>query len=495
MSQFHKNTTISHPPLSSRPLELAIASIVLTCLAWLVLLIGGDGHLTRLTAFSSKLKFLSEGNNVLLLMLIGLSVGLVAIASAILPSRPRLLMALLLLSFGLSEVVIPWLNLGAFLIRYLVIIVLATVGVLAILRTKASQIGWIRWIALGFLLWCFINIYFNGARLESLLMLPIQLVLVIGVLFGARDIYRTPQMIIDASIIFASVAVLMTSIHLIAFLVFHDSFLKGRFTSILPLPTSFGNSYVLFVAAILWRIFLGGRWLVTGAMTTCLVIGSLLLVLSGTRNALLVMAIVLFVFFFVWKARVALFGGIALTISVLVAVGFFLETTAVRQATERVGNKQSLEIREQVWQFAWEHIQEKPIVGYGLGVGTEVMAQDLPSWNRLNTHNAYLGIWLQLGFVGLVCIIAMYLGGMAAGWRIVLTSGIPREITTAVALPLATLTGLFIGGMFEENLSNRGGLQQVIWGLDICMIQAAWAQLRSDQISHNFHPPTIPTPS
>ena len=63
------------------------------------------------------------------------------------------------------------------------------------------------------------------------------------------------------------------------------------------------------------------------------------------------------------------------------------------------------------------------------------------------------------------------------------SSRLPSDITTAVALPLASLTGLFIGGMFEENLTSRGGLQQIIWGLDICMIQVVWAQVRSIQIS------------
>ena len=483
MNQFSSKSQTSHPSLVPGPLPLALVGMAIMCLVWLVLLAGGEENIARLTIFSSKLKVLSGGNDGLIAMLIAVSVGLVGLSSAVLPSRQRLLMVLILLSFGLSEVVIPWLNLGAFIVRYLIIVVLATVGGVVLLRSEPSKIGWLRWVALGFLAWCFINLSLNGPKLESITMLPIQIVLVIGVLFGAREIYQTPKTIVDAATVFAGIGVLMTGIHLIALLTFPDSFLKGRFTSILPLPTSFGNNYVLFVGAMLWRLLIGGKWLVTAVTAASLAVGVLMLLLSGTRNALLVMAFVLLVLLLASKARVTIIAGLALIIGVLIAAEFLLETNVFRHATERAGNTQSLEIREQVWKFTWEHIQEKPIIGYGLGVGSALIATDLPSWNRLNAHNAYLGIWLQLGVVGVVSVVVLYLGTMVIGGLIVFSSGIPRDITAAVALPLATLTGLFIGGMFEENLSNRGGLQQVIWGLDICMIQAVWAQVRSIKMS------------
>lgn len=460
-----------------RPLQLAFASMAMTCFAWIIFLVAGEEHIAKLAVFSSKLKVLQE-NDGLVVVLMALSVGCVGISTATLPFRPRLLMALILLSFGLAEVVIPWLNIGAFLIRYLVVIALTTAGLLVLLQTERSRIGWLRWIALGFLLWCLTSLVINGPRTESLVMLPIQVMLVLGMLFGAREIYQSPHMIIQAGNVFAGIAVLMTGIHLLAFLALPDSFLKGRFTSVFPLPTSFGNNYVFFIGAMLWRILHGGKPIETSVLSGCLAIGGIMLLLSGTRNALLMVIIILLVYFFVWKARVAAIAGLAVMIGTLVAAGFLLETSMFKQASNRANSKESLEVREQVWKLSWEYIQERPLVGYGLGAGTEVLAKSLPSWNRLNAHNAYLGIWLQLGLVGLVAVILMYVGAMAIGWLMVLDVSVPRRLAVAVALPLATLTGLFIGGMFEENLSNRGGLQQVIWGLDICMIQAVWAQIR-----------------
>ena len=463
------------------PMFLALLGALMTCIVWLVVLVGGDDTVARLTAFSSKLKVLTQGHDEVIAILIAVSVGAVALCSAVLPSRPRLLMVSLLLSFGLSEVVVSWLNMGAFILRYLVIIVLVTVGLIVLFRTGLSQIGWLRWIGLGFLVWCFVSLGINGARTESLIMLPIQIVIVIGMLFGAREIYGSPQAAIQVGNAFAGVGVFMTGLHVIALLTFQDSFLKGRFTSILPLPTSFGNSYVLFMAAMTWRVFLGGRWVETAVLASSIAAGAMMLVLSGTRNALLAMLVMFLVYFLVWKKRVAVVAVVVLLLGASATSAFFLETDAFKKVTNRVSSKESLEIREEVWRFAWQHIQEKPVVGYGLGVGTEVISKNLPSWSRLNTHNAYIGIWLQLGIVGVMAVIVMYVGAMVGGWWILLNESVPREIVIAVALPLATLTGLFVGGMFEENLSSRGGLQQAIWGLDIGLIQSACLWARATQ--------------
>ncbi|MDH4153155.1 MAG: O-antigen ligase family protein [Nitrospira sp.] len=460
------------------PLHVAFVSMGITCLAWMVFLAAGEEGITKLTLFSSKLKVL-QGNDGLVIALIGISVVCVGGSAAVLPFRPRLLMALILLSFGLAEVVIPWLNLGAFMIRYLVVITLTAGGVLALFHTKRTEIGWLRWVALAFLGWCFASVAVTGARTESLVLLPIQLVLVVGMLFGARGIYHSPPLIIQAANVFAGIAVVMTGIHLMALLALPDSFLKGRFTSIFPLPTSFGNNYVFFMGAMLWRMFHGGKMIEGAILASCSAIGGVMLLLSGTRNAFLMVAIMVLVYFFVWKARVTAIAGVSVLITALVATGFLLESSMFKQATHRANSKESLEIREQVWGVAWEYIKERPLVGYGLGTSAETLAKSLPSWKRFNAHNAYLGIWLQLGVIGLVGVVLMYLGAMAIGWKILMGSAVPKDLVVAVALPLATLTGLFVGGMFEENLSNRGGLQQVIWGLDICLIQSVRAQLRA----------------
>lgn len=473
MSKSCRLEEASHVIALPGPLPLALVGALITCMVWLILLVGGEDNVTRLISFSSKLKVLSDGSDGLIAVLIAVSVGIVACCSAVLPSRPQLLMIALLLSFGLSEVVLPWLNLGAFVLRYMVIIALVTAGTVVLLRTGLSQIGWLRWIGLGFLVWCFVSLAINGPRTESLIMLPIQVVIVIGMLFGARAIYGSPQATMQAANVFVGVGVFMTGLHIVALLVFQDSFLKGRFTSILPLPTSFGNSYVLFMAAMTWRMFLGGRWIVTGMLAGCVTAGVVMLLLSGTRNALLAMLVMLLVYFVVWKKRVAVVAALGLVIGALATGAFFLESDAFKKVTNRANSKESLEIREEVWKFAWQHIQEKPVIGYGLGIGTEVVSKNLPSWTRLNTHNAYLGLWLQLGIVGVMAILIMYVWAMLSGCIVLMSDSAPREIVVAVALPLATLTGLFVGGMFEENLSSRGGLQQVVWGLDICLIQSA----------------------
>ena len=65
--------------------------------------------------------------------------------------------------------------------------------------------------------------------------------------------------------------------------------------------------------------------------------------------------------------------------------------------------------RNKLWSYAWEAIKEKPIWGFGFGTNTEVISIYSFANKKARVHNAYLKIWLELGLVGLLITIFLFL--------------------------------------------------------------------------------------
>jgi O-antigen ligase len=108
--------------------------------------------------------------------------------------------------------------------------------------------------------------------------------------------------------------------------------------------------------------------------------------------------------------------------------------------------------RLMIWQFAAENILERPLLGWGLDAarilpggdqeliigtthteGTVIVGQALP----LHPHNALIQIWLELGFIGLIFISALFF---------FLVMAIPKNKTDkpACAIAISVLTAGFV---------------------------------------------------
>ena len=112
-------------------------------------------------------------------------------------------------------------------------------------------------------------------------------------------------------------------------------------------------------------------------------------------------------------------------------------------------------------------------MGYGFGNVMGEMEKRVAAWELLDTHNAYLGIWIQTGFLGLLLVLLLYIVSLYKGYTYLVFHRQKRDVKEVLVLPLALLSGLFLSGMFEENLSSRGSIQQLIWVLTIVLIYMA----------------------
>jgi len=65
--------------------------------------------------------------------------------------------------------------------------------------------------------------------------------------------------------------------------------------------------------------------------------------------------------------------------------------------------------RDKLWSYAWEAIKEKPIWGHGFGTNVEVISIYSFAIKKARVHNAYLKTWLELGLVGFLITIFLFL--------------------------------------------------------------------------------------
>ena len=451
----------------------ALASMFLT----------GDDVLRSLRAASGKLRSLKLDSESLIISASLLSVLSIAAAALLFERAKGLFLVLLLTSFAVSDALISGISEGSLLIRYLFMIILITVGIYSFNSVQKRGLSSIQWLGLIYLLWQLIGLLVNGYGTTSLLLLPVQLAIFVGILIGLSNDYARKIEHLQFCHILGAVGIGLTAFHATALILAPQSFLAGRFKSYYLLPTNFANGYAPFLVAILWlAMHEKGRFVNTLAWAT-LPIGLGLLILSGTRNSILIVLVAVIVFSVIWPKRIMVMGTIGTLLTIPLLILLVNDSSQIDGLFKRF-SKLEASNRHDVWALAWNYIMQRPLLGYGMGKGGEVLGQTLQSWEKaeyINTHNAYLGVWLQHGIIGLTLVGMIILSGLIKGWRMLVSSQILPDSREILALPVALLAGLATGGMFEEYLTSRGSVQQLLWGVSLLMILTA---SRSDSFAH-----------
>ncbi len=81
----------------------------------------------------------------------------------------------------------------------------------------------------------------------------------------------------------------------------------------------------------------------------------------------------------------------------------------------RVNDKDiTLSGRTLLWHTLWQFIQQKPLLGYGYGSffsgesRTSYLLWQIHDWSPVHSHNGYIQLWIDLGFIGLVVFLLGY---------------------------------------------------------------------------------------
>jgi len=129
--------------------------------------------------------------------------------------------------------------------------------------------------------------------------------------------------------------------------------------------------------------------------------------------------------------------------------------------------------RTQVWEMAWEMIQENPILGYGYQSFRDV-AEQIIALRLVHPHNEWLNIWFNLGGVGLVLGVLTYIN-FYLHLRGAAKARLPQE-----ALGLALLVYSVVRGLTEATVPDL-----IVYPTPLIMLMIGWLTQKKQTSSSN----------
>ena len=173
-----------------------------------------------------------------------------------------------------------------------------------------------------------------------------------------------------------------------------------------------------------------------------------------------------------WKIAVP---GFILIIGLLIGVSYFSPRVAGRfqeipkafTTVKTSGNTdvESNAARIIMWSTSWKVIRSNWLAGAGTGDVKDVLiAKNLALGNtivaekKLNSHNQFLNSWVQLGLMGFLFLLGIFVTGFANAFR-------------SKSLPLTLMTlAFFVTMLFESFVETQGGI------IPFCLLMAIMNQ-------------------
>jgi O-antigen ligase len=246
-----------------------------------------------------------------------------------------------------------------------------------------------------------------------------------------------------------------------------------------------------------------GAW--RGVFTTKNVLGEMMLlavVVFGTLTSCrgwvrvtavlaLIIAVVL-IFFAKATAALLLVGVLALTIpvvltfrrnnaaaalifTVLLGVSAVASVTIAEQdaVLSVLGKDPTLTGRTVLWDQVISYIQDRPLLGHGYGAFWEPTAaaseriRTAIGWDTPHSHNGLLDEWLDLGLLGVFCLLGAYLLSLQRAW-----TGLRTNVALEGLWAMTFLVMLFLGNTTESSISSS----LLIWTIFVAVASMSWPE-------------------
>jgi exopolysaccharide production protein ExoQ len=235
----------------------------------------------------------------------------------------------------------------------------------------------------------------------------------------------------------------------------------GNWQGIFTQKNACGRAMVFAIAAI----FSFGRLNVT--RLGCLLLFTAVLIMSGSRGAWAIAAVVLGLYVFLMllfrsapSARAMLLGvSIVLAVATAWAAWVYFPLLVAL-----MGRDATLTGRTAIWQQVWEAILRHPWLGYGFSAfwqglkGESFYVILALRFVLFHAHNGFLEIWLELGLPGLFFFLLSYLRGWKKLWPLLL-----RRRLQECAWMLFVLVLVFLYDLDENTLLTFNGMFWVLY--------------------------------
>lgn len=172
---------------------------------------------------------------------------------------------------------------------------------------------------------------------------------------------------------------------------------------------------------------------------------------AQSRTSLILMAFMLLFNVFGARHKTLYVSVILMLVLVLYNAQALVSEYFIRGAA--LSNITSMSGRTTMWAVARKYIAERPLLGYGYGVGGYIVSSQFENMSSL--HNGVYETLMGIGFVGLIPQALIYIGtclGIAKG---ILITGIKRysfECMMIIYLTVRTYTSTGIGGWHSHEM-------------------------------------------
>jgi len=243
----------------------------------------------------------------------------------------------------------------------------------------------------------------------------------------------------------------------------HASDWKGIFTQ----KNACGRIMVLATAVVLF----GAR--LTPRRAALLLLFAFVLIMSGSRAAWTIEAVVLLVWITVYLGRRATSRArllIAITAPILSATAAIIAAHFSWQLMHLLDREPTLSGRTAIWMQVLHAIAQHPLLGYGFDAfwrgmqGPSMQIDTAVHFIVEHAHNGFLEICLELGFTGLVLFLLSWLSAWRSLWPLWREGDLDR-----IAFPLIFLILIGLYDLEENTLLIYNGL---FWPLYVSALAA-----------------------
>jgi exopolysaccharide production protein ExoQ len=137
-----------------------------------------------------------------------------------------------------------------------------------------------------------------------------------------------------------------------------------------------------------------------------------------------------------------------------------------------LGKDPTLTGRTVLWAQVISHIEDRPLLGHGFGAFWEPTAaaseriRTAIGWDAPHSHNGWLDEWLDLGLVGVLCLLGAYVLSLRRAW-----SGLRATVAVDGLWAMGFLVMLFLGNITESSISSS----LLLWAIFVAVASMRWA--------------------
>jgi O-antigen ligase len=135
--------------------------------------------------------------------------------------------------------------------------------------------------------------------------------------------------------------------------------------------------------------------------------------------------------------------------------------------------------RAQAWQGAIEQGNEAPLLGYGFGTEDDVFVDHFAAFQGRRPENSLIGLYLQLGVIGLALFVSLGLALLASGVRAL--GALARRERLLLGACLGAVAGGIVLMLFQSYVYAAGNLSAASFWTCALLLAAAgsWARTRA----------------